>query len=425
MTLTGTQPTTTQVQATEALTLLDGLYMLMRATASLGPGHASLTTTAEEVAAGIQLSALPCSLQFLGAAAYCNRVLLPVDIDRVAQVVLVARSLDQLGAQELVFEHPPSAQLLLDLALLLARGSQATPEQREALTGVSFRPLVGPASIRSSTTGEPPKPVDRDVAARVWLTRAVLAADRLDRHEEAPWPWAMSAAIVKRLEQIQHLDPDVALRALELTAQPWTPGRRAVAAALRTLAMLDHAKVSAETQRMATHLALILGIHSFGQQDARSFDASAQAALQRIGRDPGVDAVVSARHRLQVQALLDALARRAGTGGAWPGPLSAVLVAWKVEALRGGDGDSPPRTLLDALSAADTDSYLPGGRAWLRVLVSALGGFPPGSAVLDANRQLGAVLDSGLRARAERITLMTKGQLVQGQPPLMPLFRDV
>ncbi len=398
-----------------ALALLDGLYALMRAAVAHGADHPSLASMADDVVATAGAIATPCGLQFLGASAYYNRVLLPVDIDRVAQVLQVARALDAMGAQELIFDQPLTAQTLMHLTQAFVRPAESVAVR---LPGVHWRALTGPV------WGDGSKPIDRDVAARVWLARAVSAAERLDRDESTPWPWATSAAILRRLEQIVLLDPAVALRALELAPQPWQPGRRAVAVALRTLVTLAHIGASMETQRLAGHTALLAGLHGFSGERTRAFDMAAQVALLRASQGPGIDAIVSARHRLRVAGMLQAMAHRAGTGSEWPGALGAVLVCWDLETRRGGGNNEYQRTTMEALADADVDPFVLGGRIWLRALVAALAITPPGAVVVDAANQLGAVLDASGRSGGGRPMLVSQGQMIQGQAPLTPLLRD-
>ena len=408
-------PTADEVQAQLALGFLDGLYAVMRAAGSLGVNHPSTAELAENVASAAAELAVPCSLQFLGATAFCNRVLLPVDIERVAQIVQVARALDALGAQELVLDQPLNARTLLQLAQVLAKHGEIAVS---SVPGAQWRALVGPV------WGDAAKPIDRDVAARVWLARAAGAASQLDRDPETAWPWAQSAGILRRLEQVVLLDSAVALRALELSPQPWQPGRRAVAVALRTMLTLHHIGASAETVRLTGHLALLVAAHGISQEGIRAFDLAAQSALVRANLQPGVDEAVSARHRLRVVGMLRALAQRAGTGSAWPGPLGALLINWDLETRRGGGREENQRTTMDALTDADVDPFLLGGRAWLSALIAALAGTPPGSVVIDATQQLGAVLDASGRSGGGKPMLVSNGQMLQGQLPLLPLLRE-
>ena len=406
-------------QGEAALTLLDGLYTLLRTVSSVGPAHPDLIPAAQDVAERAVFPLLPCAIQFLGVSVYCNRVLLPIDIERVAQLVQLARTLDHLGAQELIFEVQPSADTLLQLAYVLSQHAQLDAVASVQIAGVRWRPLVGPV------WGDGGKPVDRDVAARVWLARAVAHADQLDRQELAVWPWDRSAMIVRRLEQLVALDAHVAARALELTVQPWSPGRRAVAVALRTMLALDAVGAQVESIRTAAHVALVLGHHAFAPDRVRGFESAAQAALTRLGVDPGVNLTVAARHRLRVVSLMDALARRAGTGSAWPGPLGAVLVAMAVETERGGGRDGGPQVgIMEALAACDADGGLTGGRDWFRALVTAYAGFPPGAVVMDANNLLGVVLDSSAPKSGWQVMLMTATQLGHARLPLMPLLKS-
>lgn len=398
-----------------AVALLDGLYSLMRVVAAHGVEHPSAAEDAENVATTIAELAIPCSLQLLGASAYCNRTLLPVDIDRVAQVLQVARGLDALGAQELVFDLHPTPRTLLQLAFALLHPAESAGVQ---VPGVHLRSLTGP------TWGDGGKPIDREVAARVWLARASAMTERLDRHEDAPWPWAQSAAIVRRLEQVLLLDAGIALRALELVPQPWQPGRRAVAVALRTMVALGHVGVSAETRRLAGHAALLAAVHGFGAERTRAFDVAAQAALHRANQQPGLDVAVAARHRLRIAGLLQALAQRAGVGATWPGPLGALLIAWELEARRGSGVDGAVRSTMQALVDAENDPYLLGGRSWLKVFIAALSILPPGTVVVDAAQQSGTVLDASGRSGGGRPMLVVSGQMVQGHAPLTPRLRD-
>ena len=404
-------------EAQQALALLDGLYALMRTAVSVGPGHPSARAAAQQLAETLRPLGYPLGLQFLGASAYCNRLLLPVDIDRVAQAVAVARALDQIGAQELFLEKAPSAEALMALVQVLVRAPGGEGGAVAAVEGISWRQLTGPV------WGDGAKPVDRDVAGRVWLARATTLADQIDRDETTAWPWAQSAAILRRLEQTLLLDSGVALRALELAPGPWSPGRRALAVALRTMLMLHHVRAALETQRVAGHVAFLAAIHGFLPQSLRSFDLAAQSALLRAAKEPGVDLVVSARHRLAVAALLQAMAQRAGTGSTWPGPLGAVLVSWDLEARRGGSGELAPMSLVEAISAAEVDPYLAGGRPWLLALVAAVGVVPPGCVAVDGANLWCAVLDASGRSGNGQPMLVTARQVVPGQAPLTPLLR--
>ncbi len=411
---TGRPAADTTVQGQLALALLDGLYALMRAAVSRGVAHPSTAAMAADVAAAAAELQVPCGLQFLGASAYCNRLLLPVDIERVAQVLQVARALDAMGAQELMFDTAVQPETLLQLTQVLVRPTESAAVQ---VSGIHWRSLTGPV------WGDGGKPIDRDVAARVWLARAAAAAERLDRSVDLPWPWATSAAILRRLEQVVALDPAVALRALELAPQPWPAGRRAVAVALRTMLTLAQVGASANTQRLAGHTALIAALHGFLTDPPQPFDLAAQAARARVDQEPGVDLAVSARHRLRVAALLQGLAQRAGTGGTWPGPLGALLVSWDLEARRGSGAGPERRTTMQALADAESDPFQLGGRPWLRALIAAMAGTPPGTVVVDAANQLGAVLDASGRSGGGRPMLVAQGQMVQGQAPLAPLLR--
>ncbi len=417
--VTGQNPTVASTppggeQAQFALGLLDGLYALMRAVLSLGPNHPSAAEMAENVASAAAGLTVPYSLQLLGASAYWNRSLLPVDIERVAQVLQVARALDALGAQELVFDRPLHPQTLLLLTQVLVRPAESAAVQ---VPGVLWRPLTGPV------WGDGGKPIDRDVVARVWLARAATMVERLDHSEEAPWPWAVSAGVIRRIEQVLHLDSAIALRALELAPQPWLPGRRAVAVAVRAMVMLGHVGASLETRRVVGHAGLLAAVHGFASDRTRAFDVAAQTALHRANQQAGVDVAVSARHRLRVAGLLQALAQRAGSGGSWPGALGALLVSWELEQRRGNGIDGVQRNTLEALVDAENDPYLLGGRAWLRAFIASSSILPPGSVVVDDAQQLAVVLDASGRSGGGRPMLVSGAQMVQGQAQLVPFLR--
>jgi hypothetical protein len=187
---------------------------------------------------------------------------------------------------------------------------------------------------------------------------------------------------------------------------------------------LAHIGAAPETVRLAGHVALLVAAHGISAEGIGAFDLAAQSALVRASQQPGVDEAVSARHRLRVVGMLRAMAQRAGTGSAWPGPLGAVLINWDLETRRGGGRDENSRTTMEALADADVDPFLLGGRAWLSALIAAMAGTPPGSVVVDAAQQLAAVLDASGRAGGGKPMLVSQGQMVQGHPPLMPLLRD-
>lgn len=372
----------------DVLDLVDKLFVLMRTLGAFGPGHPQAVHSAESLAEAIGTMGPPIALQFVREAMFCNRQLLPLDVESFAKATQLSRALDHLGVHELNFDQAVPPSVLVELGIVLARGSAGPSDllQKARLPGVSWRELVG------ASWGTDSRRIDPDLFAVTHMALAVQSAELLCQ-TDAPWDWIRGVALVRRLERAMSVDVHAAQRALEFVPQPWSHGRRVVAMASRVIAVLQRLGVRAPVLRSVGHAAVFLGCCGLGEVPA-PLQSSAQTAIQRALPSVGKSLLGAARHQIHVLEVLNAVARRPATQTTWQGPIGVLDLILQLETRRQAAALAN-LTLADVLAQAVPDVGTQLEPQWFLALLATVGTLPPGARVRLTDGRVGLVLGPG------------------------------
>lgn len=386
--------------------LLERLFVLMRTVGTLGAAHPSAVTSALAARDAIARCNPPLSLQFVREATFCDRKLLPLDLESFHRAQLMCKALNNLHVQELTIGQVLTPQALVELAIVLSRGAQGPTDLLETtrIDGVEWRELPG------AGWGTESRQIDPDLFAVTNLSLAVQDAETLC-DATAPWDWVRGVSIVRRLERAAAADLAAANRALEFVPQPWTQGRRAVSLALRVAAVLLEIKTQSAVLRSMAHTALMVGCS--GLLDVPTpFAVAARGALERGLGSAGKTALGAARHQIRVSSVLYAITRRPENQQGWPGPIALVDLCYQLETRRTSSGLSN-LTLGDLMAAAlpDVGGELDVG--WFRALVSTVGALPPGARVRLADGRVGMVMGPGIHGDPWRPQVLVGALVVE------------
>ena len=371
-----------------AMDLLERLFVLMRTIGSLGPNHPSTLQSAAAASEALVACHPPLSFQFVREATFCNRTLLPLDLEAFLRAQAMCKALNNLHIQEVTIGQQLTPQVMLELGTVLARGLAGPSDILETtrLAGVDWRELPG------AGWGTESRQIDPDLFAVTNLSLAVQDAE-LMCDLVVPWDWVRGVSIVRRLERAAAADLHAANRALEFVPQVWTQGRRAVALALRVVAVLVDLKTQPAVTRATAHAALIIGCSGLTELPG-SFEAAAGIALPRGLVAAGKTALGAARHQIRVMSVLHAIMRRPTTQEAWSGPIGVIDLCYNLEARRTTNALAN-LTLGDLLAAVLPEVGIRLDVAWFRALVATVGALPPGARVRLADGRTGIVLGPG------------------------------
>ena len=372
----------------EAIDLLERLFVLMRTVGTLGPTHPSALQSAVAASEALALCDPPLSFQFVREATFCDRRLLPLDLESFHRAQTICKALNHLHAQELTIGQHLPPQRLLELGVVLARGVAGPTDLLDStrLPGVTWRELPG------AGWGTESRQIDPDLFAVTNLSLAVQDAE-LMCDLVVPWDWVRGVSIVRRLERATAADLHAANRALEFVPQPWTQGRRAVALSLRVVAVLVEMKTQPAVTRAAAHAALLLGCSGLTELPV-AFETAAAKALPRGLAAAGKTALGAARHQIRVMSVLHAIVKKPQTQETWPGPIGAIELCYGLESRRAINGLAN-LTLGDLLAAVMPEVGKRFDPSWFRALVATVGALPPGARVRLADGRTGMVLGPG------------------------------
>jgi hypothetical protein len=402
--VTQARPDAPAFDAAATREVLERAFLLARTTSLHGPDHPLVARVVEALAQGVQAAHPPFALQFLGQATFRDSQLLPLDVEAFLHVRELARALRNLDAQEVFFERVPDAEALGELGSALSRGLQGPSEtlNERRIEGLRFRQIT-------HTSGADAENVDPEVFVLTQVTLALADAEALVAEAGGAWPWIRGVAIVRRLERVTTGYPETAIRVIEQAPGEWTVGRRAAAATLDVLLVLNALHVSRSTARAAAHAALIVSVS--GLPSGALAAKAAADALPRMLRAPTRSKTSVEPHRLRTSAIVHAFnreeeARRVAV-------LPMVHLAYELAKRRCPPDVSFRLTRVDLLAAAARD----GGRnfdvRWVQALIRACGVVPPGAFVRMANGALGTVVDAGVSGDPWRPRVLVDGRIVQ------------
>ncbi len=416
----GASPDLTQSGAFEeadssaSIAVLERLFVLTKTVSTLGVNHPSSAENATSTREAIEHARVPLSLQFVREATFRDRTLIPLDLEGFQRSQVLSRAMSHCGVHELSFDVVPDPAALLRLAQVLARAVQGPTDWLETLRlpGISWREIAG------AGWGAEARTIDPDLFAVTQLALAIAETERLIADRNVPWRWVEGVGVVRRLERALEVDSAAADRALELAPAPWSACRRAVAVAMRVVAVLREVGSVPGTTRAAGHAALVLGASGLDPHQSVAMDAAAAIGLKRLLGTSLDSAGGAARHRIRVCALLNAIQRRTAFHGRWVGAIGLIDVLYELERRRQGDHQTVQLSLADLLAGALAESESRFDPRWLRALVATVGQLPPGARVRLADGRVGVVLEPGPSGDPWRPMVLIQGQMVEPQVPV-------
>lgn len=390
-------------------TLLERIFVLMKIIGSHGATHPSTREMAVAALSAVRQCKLPASLQFVREAVFLDRTLIPLDVEGFKRGQSLSHAMNNCGAHEITFEQGVDEAALIAFFSVLATGLTGTTDALEHLriAGLSWREIPG------AGWGAEAKPIDPDLFAVTQVSLAVADTDLLADAFGQPWNWAAGVSILRRLERAVEVDPRAADRALELVPVPWSAGRRAVAMAVRVLAVERELGTEPATARAAGHAALVLGCCGFRVASSGDFSEAARETFARIIQTSMASASGALRHRMRVCSLVNALATPVQPGVQRTGAVALIHLIYEIERRRHTEQGSIALSLADMLAAMMPEVGKSFPPQWFRALIGTLGELPAGSQVTLADGRVGIVLGPGSLPDPWMPQVLVGAQIVQ------------
>jgi hypothetical protein len=364
--------------------VVDVLFRLMRGMSAHRRDHPFAIQMATETRACIEAAVPPMTLQFVAQGVFRSRHLVPLNLERYQRAAAVGAALHNLAVNELSFLTTPTIEDIVHFGTALARGSAGTSDALESLTIDSMRWRDLPAVTRDVSA----EAVDPDVAAVSHLSIALDEAER--GFADSSQQWMCAAAVVRRLELANGLDPAVVARALELGTTA-SPARRLVAANHWLARCLDGVGIATAPRRATARALAMLSFAGLGERGGLSTPLAAKAALDAVVQRTTLSSSGIEPLRLRVTALLH------GCGhSVQPRSLESLMhLLYTLECERSPITTTFDLAQLDLLAVAAAGM---GGRfdeAWVRVFITAVGALPVGAQVLLADGRVAIVTGTG------------------------------
>jgi hypothetical protein len=393
---------------------LDRLFLAFKTLALHGASHPSTLQGFAEVAGSLAEAGPPFALQFIQQAVFRDNRLLAMDLESFVRARDTAKALANLGVNELSVDRPPSAQAALALGEAIARGFQGPGDVLEdrSIQGFRWR--------RIAAAGNDAESVDSDIFVLAQITLALADAEACAAGTGGAWPWVRGVAVVRRVERAVAMDPAAAVRVMEAAPGEWTVARRAVAATLHVVLVMQRIRATTATRRAAAHAVLALACHGLRPAGASPLAQAAAAALPTMIHATTRSRASVEPHRLRTSAVVHAFARSAGPGdGIGAAPL--VALAYQLEGLRCPSVMSFDLTLVDLLAMASRESGRLFHPTWVCALTMCCGVCPPGSLVRLADGRHGMVVAAGPPTDPWRPSVLVDGRVTRPEQPVVPV----
>lgn len=390
-------------------TLLERIFVLMKVIGSHGTAHPSTREMATAALGAVRQCRLPCALQFVREAVFFDRTLIPLDVEGFKRCQALSHAMNNCGVHEIAFEGGVDESALLVFFEVLSKGLTGPNDQLEhlRLAGLSWREIPG------AGWGAEAKPIDPDLFAVTQVSLAVADADQLADAFGQAWNWTAGVSILRRLERAVEVDARAADRALELVPLPWSAGRRAVAMAVRVLAVERELGTEPATARAAGHAALVLGCCGFRVAASGEFGEATRETFTRLIQTSMASASGALRHRVRVCSLIQALATPLQQGASRQGTVALIHLVYEIERRRHAEQGRVALTLADMLAAMLSEVGRTFPPHWFRALIGTLGELPTGSKVTLADGRVGIVLGPGSEPDPWMPQVLVGAQIVQ------------
>ncbi|RMH18170.1 MAG: hypothetical protein D6696_13650 [Acidobacteria bacterium] len=398
----------------EIAKLVDPLFVLMNTVGSHGREHPLSVRAAESLRKALEATDVPFALQLVAGGLFCNRVLVPLDVERYHKLAQLSHAFNNLSVHELTVEALPELDGVLTLgdALGKARIAPCQDLEHRKIPGLRWREI--PAAQR----GVHADSVAPEVFAVAQVAQAIAAVERIVAAPEEPWPWSAGVGVIRRLERAYDADRSTFDRALELAPGSWSVARRAVCAAALVLQPLIVLESTLATRRAAAHAILGLAACGFKPRDCDAIEEAASRLLFRMLAAPiharsGVEP-----HRLRVCALVHHFAEQDDRQAPRLEIMKLIHLVYGLEGQRcaGGVDFVLSRADLFAHAVAELDRRPEG--AWVRMLIKAVGELPPGAWVRLPDGRVGTVLGPGSSGDPRRPEVLIGGRKVEPPGPV-------
>lgn len=401
----------------------EALLALARlASAALSGDDAAVHDLLDGTSAALANAQPPFALQFVDGLAFRDRGLVPVGGAGLGAGRALATFLGSAGAAVLTVHGAPGSEDLQAFAAasLAAHNGQPAALLTLATGAISCSPA--PAARR----GGDPRQTDAELFAATQVARAEAAVAAI---AAAPgqWPWAQGVDVIRRLDRCLTVNSGASIRAMEISDQPWTPARVAVATVGQCLLVLGSLRVAPDVRRAVAHGLLNLCVSGIQGDRPGGFCATATRCLPRLLRPwapSGHDEAMSGPppltpHHLRVCGLLDAIAQ-AGEPTACKGVARLLCLLYGMAGERQRH-DGTGRSLADLLAMAAADMKPGYDMPWLNAVTRANNGLPVGTGVQLADGRFGVVMAPGRSGDPLQPLVQVGEQVVAAQAAVRPV----
>lgn len=397
---------TGQVETAACQAIIDQAATIMQTLAVRGHDHPLSQKAAAGLARTLNEARPPYALQFVAGGLFRNRVVVPVDIEKYNKVRQVSRSMHNLSIHELGVERAVSAEGAMALGRMLAAGVAGPAELPADYTipGVRWRTIPG------FQPGHDSKTIDPSHFAVTQVVWAAEEAARIDVSLDSPWPWDAGINIVRRLERALLVSEINAKRAVELLPGDWTPARRAIAACMLALNVLERLNVDRISRRSAAHALFALAMQGLNSRGGLELPGAAGIVRERLMEGIGSTVGGIDPHRLRTSAIVHFFARSQTREEGPLGVLRLIHLAYFMERAR------RPSDVPLSLSPADMMAYAVrfAGETfdplWVRTVSWAIGVTPIGSPVKLQDGRVGVVVGPAPEDEPWRPTVSVDGE---------------
>jgi hypothetical protein len=408
-----------EVARDRAWHLLNQLHTLMKAVLLHDVKHPVASRAAVGLSNAVAAMPPPFVIQFVAGGVFVDRTLVPLDFNHYERCVELTRSLSKLSAHELAFETALSEANALRIGQALAAGARG---QGDDLRGVEIAG-VGWRDIPRAQSGVDAEGVDPDVAAITHTVLGLSVVEQIAGQPDAPWPWNMGFAVIRRLEKGLAAKETAATRVIEFAPDGWPVPRRALSASQLVLQVLTHVGVDASNRRAAAHAALALGLQGLQARSGADMATAADGLAARMLKAPIQAQSGVAPQCLLVASLVHMLGSKMRSEQTHLPLIVTELIelAYEMERARCPERAPFDLTRADLLAFAVEQGDDRFSADWVRAVVKICGAAPVGACVQMADGRVGIVIEPGPPDRPWHPVVFVAGQRVVAKEPVMLL----
>ena len=259
-----------------AAEVVDSLFMLVRTSSHYTPDHPATRDAATRVSQGLA-ELTPISLQFIEGAAFADRDLLPLTLERLQRTRGLGQDLAGQGFQEIRFESVPSSETLLTLAVAWNQ-SGALDKNTDTAWSVRKLPVVA--------WGAELPAVDRPVLAATEVCLALENVEELMAAPDTAWPFLSALGALRRIDSLISQAPGAAAVVIEQGPIPWTNARLLLSISIDLGRILSVLEAPLAIRRAAIFALLCAGSRGLRGERHQPLADAAKTGLQCLLESP-------------------------------------------------------------------------------------------------------------------------------------------